>query len=197
MILRIFLCFTSLATLAAPVCAQTPVAPPHENIDWPSPDGKFAFRISYEAPAIELIDRKSGNKLPLGGEEPDGKNWNVLWAPDSKRFALMSRFGHPLQTVDVYFQSGDTFRKMDLPELPNADIPDKLKRGKKFPHFANLNWQRAEKWKEDGSLAVTITTMIDGDGRSITATRTVELRFDPAGKARIAKSIIRYETAKD
>jgi hypothetical protein len=85
-----------------------------------------------------------------------------------------------------------------LPDLPDADIPERLKRGKKFPHFANLNWAEAEAWKKDGSLVATITTAIDGgeDG-SITATRTVVLGFVGSGKARIIKSTIKYETAKD
>jgi hypothetical protein len=51
--------------------------------------------------------------------------------------------------------------------------------------------------EEDGSLVVTIDTMIDGDGSSITATRTVLLGFDRVGKARIVKSTIKYETTTD
>jgi len=39
--------------------------------------------------------------------------------------------------------------------------------------------------------------MIDGEGSSITATRTVVLGFDRAGKARIVKSTIKYETETD
>lgn len=82
--------------------------------------------------------------------------------------------------------------------MPEANIPEKLKHGKKFPHYANMNWQEAEKWMKDGSLVVTIDTMIDGgDGGSINATRTVVLSFDRAGKARIVKSTIKYETEKD
>jgi hypothetical protein len=84
------------------------------------------------------------------------------------------------------------FRKIDLPDLPKAEIPERLKHGKKYPHVASLNWQEAKEWKKDGSLIVTVTTMIDGDGSSITATRTVVLGFDRAGKARIVKSTIKY-----
>ena len=123
--------------------------------------------------------------------------WHLLWASDSKRFALMTRLGHPIQGVDVYFQSGDTFQKVELPDLPNADIPDRLRHGKQFPHVANLNWQEAKEWKKDGSLIVTIDTMIDGEGGSITATRTVALGFDRAGKARIMKSTIKYKAEAD
>jgi hypothetical protein len=39
--------------------------------------------------------------------------------------------------------------------------------------------------------------MIDGEGSSITATRTVVLGFDRAGKARIVKSTIKYKTETD
>ena len=44
---------------------------------------------------------------------------------------------------------------------------------------------------------MTVDTMIDGEGSSITATRTVVLDFDQAGKARIVKSTIKYETKRD
>jgi hypothetical protein len=84
-----------------------------------------------------------------------------------------------------------------LPDLPDANIPERFKHGKKFPHVASLNWQEAKEWKQDGSLVVTIDTMIDGEGSSITATRTVVLGFDRAGKARIVKSTIKYEAKTD
>ena len=86
---------------------------------------------------------------------------------------------------------------MQLPDLPEANIPERLKRGKKFPHFANLNWQDAQEWMKDGSLVVTIDTMIDGAGSSIEATRTVVLSFDRTGKAKIVKSTIEYHTEDD
>jgi len=106
----------------------------------------------------------------------------------------MTRLGHPIQGVDVYFRSGETFRTVELPKLPEANIPEKLKHGKHFPHVANLNWQTAEEWKKDGSLVVSIGTTIDGEGSFITATRTVVLGFDRASKGRILKSTIKFET---
>jgi len=195
---RLLLCLVSLTAFAATVCAQEPVASSNENIDWPSPDGKFAFLTSYgeDLHAIDLIDKKSGKKLQRIGEEGSSQAyWHLLWAPDSNRFALMTRLGHPIQGVDVYFRSGKTFRKIELPDLPEANIPEKLKHGKEFPHVASLNWQEAKEWKQDGSLVVTIDTMIDGQGSSITATRTIVLGFDH--KVRIVKSTIKYETKTD
>lgn len=199
-VIRLLLCLVGLVAFAATACAQTPVVAPTENIDWPSPDGKFAFLTSYgeDLHSIDLIDKESGKKLQRIGEEDSSQaSWHVLWAPDSNRFALMTRLGHPIQGVDVYVRSGETFQKADLPDLPEADIPEKLKHGKKFPHFAGLNWQEAKEWKRDGSLVVTIDTMIDGAGSLITGTRTVVLGFDRAGQARIVKSTIKYETKTD
>jgi hypothetical protein len=196
---RLLLCFVSMAAFAATVCAQEIVAKQNENIDWPSPDGKFAFLTSHgeDLHTIDLIDEKSGKKWRIDESDSSQAAWHVLWAPDSKRFALMTRMGHPIQGVDVYFRNGKTFRKIELLDLPKADIPEKLRHGKKFTHFASLNWQEAEKWAKDGSLVVTIVTMIDGDGTSITATRTAVLSFDRAGKARIMKSAIKYKTETD
>jgi uncharacterized protein YecT (DUF1311 family) len=170
----------------------------NENPDCPpSPDGKFAFVANYDSDVhtIDLIDKRSGKKMQrIGEEDSEQAYWHVLWAPDSNRFALMTRLGHPIQGVDVYFRSSETFRTIELPKLPEANIPEKLKHGKKFPHVASLNWQEAEEWKKDGSLVVSIDTMIDGEGSSITATRTVVLAFARSGKAKIVKSTIKYKT---
>jgi hypothetical protein len=201
-VVRLLLCLVGLAAFAATVCArQEPIVAPSasagDNIDWPSPDGKFAFLTDYgeDLHTIDLIDKKSAKKLQRIGEEDSPQTyWHALWAPDSNRFALMTRLGHPIQGVDVYFRSAEAFRKIELPDLPEANIPERLKHGRKFPHFASLNWQEAKVWKKDGSLVVTIDTMIDGDVSSIRATRTVVLGFDRAGKARIVKSTIKYET---
>jgi hypothetical protein len=171
------------------------------KVDWPSPDGKFAFRTSYAEylRTIDLIDNKSGKKLQqIDQVDMSSVYYDVLWAPDSQRFALMTRVGHPNQGVDVYFRSGGEFRKIELADqLPKADIPDKLRRGKEFPHVASNNWQQAEAWNKDGSLVVTIDTTIDGAGSSIEAKRTVALTFDRAGKVKILKSSIKYETEND
>ena len=195
-----------LIALACPVCAQETAASPspaagkeeEKESESPSPDGKFAFLTNYEGDlhTIDLIDAKSKKVvLRVGEEDSEMVHYSVLWAPDSKRFALMTRYGHPIQGIDVFFHSGETFRKIKLPELPEAKIPERLKRGKSFPHVAGLNWTTAEAWKKDGSLVVSIDTMIDGgDGGSITATRTVVLGFDRAGKATILNSTIKFET---
>ena len=109
---------------------------------------------------------------------------DVLWAPDSQRFALMTRVGHPVQGVDVFFRRGGAFQKIELADnLPKAEIPEKLKQGKDFPHVAAMNWETAEQWKKDGSLVVTIATWIDGAGTTIKATRTVSAQLRSCGQS--------------
>lgn len=187
--------------VAAPGVFAAEKSDAKENVDWRSPDGKFAFRTFYgeDRRSIDLIDSKSGKKLQRIDETDMAQtDWDVLWAPDSKRFALMTRVGHPVQGVDVFFQRGDAFQKIELADnLPKAEIPEKLREGKDFPHVAAANWETAEQWKMDGALVVSIATWIDGAGTTLKATRTVVVRFNRAGKAKVVKSTIRYETEND
>ncbi len=71
--IRVLLCFLSLAAFTAAVYAQQPAGSLGGNIDWPSPDGKFAFLKSYgeDLHTIDLIDKKSGKKLNAGSGRVD------------------------------------------------------------------------------------------------------------------------------
>ncbi len=198
-VIRLLVCLIGLGVMATTAATQPQAASPKDNLDWPSPDGKFAFRTFYadDPHTIDLIDIQSGQKLQQIDEQDSSlAQWHVLWAPDSNRFALMTRLGHPIQGVDVFFRDGTTFRKIELPEL-TANIPEKLERGKKFHHVANLNWQEATAWKKDGSLVMSITSMDDGESGSVTAERTVLLRFNRSGKVKVLRSTIKYETSTD
>jgi hypothetical protein len=128
------------------ISAQTPSASPDastdeegiadevtdrtEQCDCPSsPDGKFAFVLSFgEKDAFEnrpqildLIEKESGKKLQRIDDADMPVLWNVLWAPDSNGFALRTKVvAHPrLEDAVVYFRSGETFRKIELPK-PDA-----------------------------------------------------------------------------
>jgi uncharacterized protein YecT (DUF1311 family) len=93
----------------------------------PSPDGKFAFLASAteedssgdQRYMIDLIDKKSGKKLQRIDDADMPVIWNVLWAPESNGFALKAKLeAHPShQGVEVYFRSGETFRKIELANL--------------------------------------------------------------------------------
>jgi hypothetical protein len=123
----------------------------------------------------------------IGEEDSSQAYWPSALGARFESVRFDDKVGPSDSRSGCLFPKGGTFRKIELPDLPEANIPEKLKHGKKFPHVASLNWQEAKEWKQDGSLVVTIDTMIDGEGSSITATRTVVLGFDRDGKARIVK----------
>jgi hypothetical protein len=135
-----------LGSMLICISAQTPSPSPNagaseedsadENTDHPeqcdcpsSPDGKFAFVLSFSEQGssgdrlqiIDLIEKKSGKKLQRIDDAEMPVFWNVLWAPDSNGFALTTKVvGHPrLEDAVVYFRSGETFRKIELPK-PDA-----------------------------------------------------------------------------
>src|SRR5205823_7345449 len=98
-----------------------------ERCDCPSsPDGKVAFVTSdteenssgERLQILDLIEKKSGKKLQRIDDAEMPVLWNVLWAPDSNGFALRTKVvGHPrLEHTYAYFRSGETFRKIELPE---------------------------------------------------------------------------------
>jgi len=201
---------TIFATIVYTVSAEEPTTSPTlsvsdtedhttKEVDFPSPDEKFAFLIGHGEyqQRIDLIDKKTEKVVQhIDDQDVSSVNYQVLWAPDSKRFALMTRMGHPNQYVTVYFQKGDKFEEIAIPEL-GVEIPAKIRAGKKHPHVAANNWESAEKWNKDGSLVLTIENMIDGAGHTASATRSVLLGFDKSGKAKILKSTVKYESRND
>jgi hypothetical protein len=208
----------SLATVICTVRAEEPTASPTpaisdaedasasdtedattQEVEFASPDEKFAFVIDRgeDERAIDLVDKKTKKILQhVDDSDITSVSYGVLWAPDSKRFALMTRAGHPNQDVRVYFLKDKKFQEIKIPEL-TAEIPAKIRAGKEHPHVAANNWQQAGKWNKDGSLLLTIDNMIDGAGHTASATRTVLLGFDKSGKAKILKSTVKYESKND
>ena len=153
---------------------------------------------SYVTPftVADLNLADSGSFQRIADDELSSVTYKVLWAPDSKRFALMTRTGHPNQDVRVYFLKGDKFQDIKIPDL-TVEIPKKVLAGKEHPHVATNNWQVAKQWNKDGSLVLTIDNTIDGAGHTASATRTVLLGFDKSGKGKILKSTVKYESSSD
>src|SRR5260370_33456341 len=153
-----------------------------QTIENPSPDWRFAFRNTgdsdSEKQTYDLIDKGSGKVLKSVAEsDPDlgpsaRFNMNVLWRSDSKAFALTATLIKLGSEVSVYLQEGTTFRKIKLPKL-SADIPEKIKPGKSFPHGSKLDSWSAKQWQNDRSLVVEIEHIRDRNDCSITSIRTV------------------------
>ena len=170
-----------------------------KEADFPSPDGKFVFLVGHGEyqQRIDLIDKKTEKVLQhIADDDMSSVSYKVLWSPDSKRFALMTRAGHPNQDVTVYLLKDDKFQEIKIPDL-TVEIPARIRAGKEHPHVANNNWQEAEQWNKDGSLLLTVDNTIDGAGHTASATRTVLLGFDKLGKSKILKSTVKYESRND
>jgi hypothetical protein len=198
-----------------PVCGQETEEGSKNRIEAPSPDGKFAFRYTKEPESesdsdstigkqtYDLIDKNSGKVLASVAEsDPDlGPSARfdiegVLWRPDSKALALTAMLWKRGSSV-VFVREGSAFREIKLPDLA-AEVPDKVKRGKSFPHVSESNSQSAIRWQKNGSLVVEIETIVDGNDEdlSITANRSVVLGFDRSDKAKILKSTIKFAVEK-
>jgi hypothetical protein len=196
---------TILLICLHPICGQETENETKKTIEAPSPDGKFAFRYGSdsdeEKQTYELIDKQSGKLIKTVAEsDPDlgasaRFHMSVLWRPDSKAFALTATLIKLGSEVSVFMRDGSTFRKIKLPTL-GADITDKAKKGKSFPHIAELDSHRAVQWQKDGSLVMEIESIQDGEAGSITATRTVVLAFDRSDKAKVLKSTIKFALEK-
>jgi hypothetical protein len=191
----------ALAAFLGAIRAAEPEPGAKATIEAPSPDGQFAFRYSTKADgerkSYDLIEKKSGRTVTSVAESdpdlgPSGRfNMEVLWRPDSKAFALTATFWKRGSEVIIYQRVGAAFREVKIPELL-AEIPDKIKRGKEFPHVVELNSQSAIRWQKDGSVVIEIESIEDGNGSSIKATRTVSLSFDQSGKAKLLKSSVKF-----
>ena len=203
---RTLIVLAIFAVCSHPICGEeTEEEAKKTTIEAPSPDGQFAFRYigdsDSEKQTYDLIDKRSGKVLMSVAEsDPDlgpsaRFNMDVLWKPDSRAFALTAMLWKRGSYVAVFVRNGSTFREIKLPELL-ADIPEKVKGGKSFPHVAELNSQSAKRWQKDGSLVVEIENVIDGNEGSITATRAVVLGFDRSDKARVLKSTIKFAVEK-
>jgi hypothetical protein len=188
--------------------AEETDAPPKKKIEFLSPDGKFAFRYSGgksedEVQTYDLIDKASRKVVTKVAEsDPDaGPSMRftmekVLWRADSKAFALTAFLWKRGSALIVFERDGSAFREIELPDL-SIEIPEKAKHGKNFPHVVELDSQSAKRWQSDGSLLVEIETIMDGEGPTLTANRTVVLGFDHSAKAKILKSTVKFAIEKE
>jgi hypothetical protein len=202
---RTLIVLSIVVTCSHLLCGEDTEEGTKKTIEAPSPDGQFAFRYTAESDSekqtYDLIDEGSRKVLMSVAEsDPDlgpsaRFNMEVLWRPDSKAFALTATLWKRGSYVEVYVRNGSTFREIELPELV-ADIPEKVKGGKSFPHVTELNSQSAKRWQKDGSLVVEIENIVDGNEGSVTATRTVVLGFDRSDKAKVLKSATKFAVEK-
>lgn len=174
-----------------------------------SPDGKWEFRASAAGEREEFVIAKAGNVEPslvLSEEEyADGlaealgraPNYaNIVWAPDSKRFAFNLQPGKAYQTAQFYQLDGNTWRKLDSLESNAAmfapldsSMAMEKKKLKLPPEDSDwpimTSWQ-VRKWIDSSTALLYAhsekTFEIKNETESVRASFFFTLKFDAAGK---------------
>ena len=173
-----------------------------EEIKYPSPDGRFALRITQSKddayhPMVELIEKHSGTVLLTlhSGQEDtdlfDASEAVLVWSADSKRVAYSFRANPPgarvvERGVLVCFWNGSGFDKVFLPEnLPSPRIKfPKGKEGNVKPYGGGVTPLR---WLNSGELELTSEDMMlsRDDGNSYTGVVRFTISFDAKKKGSV------------
>lgn len=186
---------------------------PREIVKWPSPDGRYAIHKLFseeddngetKVVRAELIEKATGKALiDLTASDIGKGGWNrdgdVLWAPDSKRFAYVSsdltpmRAGGLKKQTAVFQLTGQAFSKVELPlaEKSGAESDAKLSGATLIHDFVEpVDWltptvlkiRRHDYYQtkdESGSSSDSvrvydITANIGADGKAAIDTKLVE-----------------------
>ncbi len=159
-----------------------------EEIKYPSPDGRFALRITngegFGEGKGELIE-KATSKVIIGLGVP-WRTQVLVWSPDSKRVAYANR-GDKWGEVKVYFWNGTTFEEASLPEdLPSPDIklPKDCGAVKNYGGAATpVRWLRSG----DLELSKDLMMLCRESGATCTAEVRFTLAFDAQHHASVKK----------
>src|SRR5258707_12599763 len=195
--------------VATSAFAQEQAKPQARSI---SPDGKWQFRAGAAGEQEDFVIAKAGSVEPslvLSEEEyVDGLAEylgrkpgyaNIVWAPDSKRFAFNLQPGKGYQTAQFYQLDGNTWRKIDSLESNAATTAPidpamarqekKLKLGADWPFLTS--WQ-VRKWI-DSSTALLYsrkvkTVEVGDETEAVSVSFFFTLKFDPAGNWKVTRT---------
>jgi hypothetical protein len=184
--------FLSLATLC---CATFGLAADPVSIKFPSPDGRFAMRISEPAKGesqdlkVELIKKASGEVMAdLGTAIPNHVADTVLvWSANSKRVAYATRDDRDGET-SVYFWNGASFDQIPLPDdLPAPDIKFRRRSSGAVKNYGGA--VKPLRWLKSGSLELSTDSMMMSreDGATYTGVLVFTLGFDSQNHALVQK----------
>src|SRR5437773_3171343 len=201
-----------LSLVAASAFAQEQEKPPARSV---SPDAKWEFRAGPAGEQDDFVIAKAGRvetSLVLSEEEyVDGfaealgrapGYANIVWAPDSKRFAFNLQPGKAYQTAQFYQLDGDTWRKLDSLESNTATFAPlersmaKQKKKLKLPREDSgwpimTSWQVRE-WMDPSTALIYAHSQknfeIKNETESVRASFFFTLKFDAVGKWRIIRT---------
>jgi len=186
----------SLLLIVVACCMASPWASlsAEEEIKYPSPDGRFALRITQtkdneDQPTVELIEKDSGKVMLTLHDGSDTEVFDasdsvLVWSPDSKRVAYGFRANPPGARVEersalVCFWNGSGFDKVFLPEnlpVPEIKFP-KGKGGNPKPYGGGVT---PVKWLKSGDLEMSSEDMMFSrdDNKSYTGVLRFTIAFD-------------------
>jgi hypothetical protein len=196
--LRTFL-FVAFACGLAYLCPSIAA----EEIKYPSPDGRFALRITQPKddeyhPTVELIEKDSGKVMVTLHSASDTELFDasesvLVWSADSKSVAYGFRDSPPgVREISrgalVCFWNGSGFDKVFLPE--NLPVP-KIK----FPKGKGENVKpygggvKPLRWLKSGDLEMSSEDMVllEDDDKSYTGLLQFTLSFDAQHHASVKK----------
>ena len=196
--------------IATSAFAQKQEKPPARSV---SPDGKWEFRAGAAGEQADFVIAKAGSdetSLVLSEEEyADGLAEalgrapgyaNVVWAPDSKRFAFNVQPAKGYQTAQFYQLNGNTWRKLDSVEsnaATTAPLDRSMARQKKKLKLPSpdsgwpiINSWQVRKWIDSSTalLYARREKTFEVKKESIRAAFLFTLKFDPAGHWEIART---------
>jgi hypothetical protein len=177
--------YRTFLSLVALCWATFDLAEDRVSVKYPSPDGRFAMRISEPTEAgstdlkIELIEKTSGEVMvDLGTACPSHVSDTVLvWSTDSKRVAYATRGDREGET-SVYFWNGSAFDQIPLPDnLPAPDI--KLRKGASGGVKNYGGAVKPLRWLKSGALELSSDSIMTsrGDGVTYTGVLVFHARF--------------------
>jgi hypothetical protein len=180
-----------------------------------SPDGKWEFRARAAGEQEDFVIAKAGSVEPslvLSEEEyADGLAEalgrapgyaNIVWSPDSKRFAFNLQPGKAYQTAQFYQLDGNTWRKLDSLESNAATFApldrsmatqkEKLKLPPKDSGWPIMTSWQVRKWIDSSTALLYAhsekTFEIKNETESVGASFFFTLTFDAVGKWEMVRS---------
>jgi len=177
---------------AAPTAASTPYCI--------SPDKKWEYKLVDGSPSIVeagttniVFDLSEGVGIPEASE--------VIWSPDSKRFAFNYQAGTRYQTSELYQFDGNEWQELDSPESDATAVPSdrsmtarkkKLKLSPDRPGRPIMTSYLTLKWIDSNTALLYVhkaeTFQIKGETEEVSAAFFFTLKFDPEGKWKIART---------
>jgi len=163
-----------------------------EEIKYPSPDRRFALRITQPKddeyhPTVELIEKESGRVMVTLHSASDTELFDpsdsvLVWSADSKSVAYGFRDSPPgVRVVSrgalVCFWNGSGFDKVFLPEnlpVPETKFPNK-KGGYEKPYGGGVKPLR---WLKSGELELSSEDEVMLRGKTYTGVLHFTISFD-------------------